>query len=139
MNENHNYINDLDRFIKGEICFDEIKGYISQDKIYWAIIYTGRESLFYSEEEHDLYEKICYADILRICQDLKDNRHEPFHLYRKYLYLKDISAPHILDWDNWIENIKKEMNMEEWVIKRAESWNENYHKEFDWYDDDSDE
>ena len=58
---------DLDRFISGQICFDDIQGYILgiipiERAIRWALKYKSR--YFYTKEEHDIYEKLCYATVL---------------------------------------------------------------------------
>ena len=59
------YADDLDRFIKGQIEFDDIQGCICRGiPIQNAIISALQEASYYSQEEHDLYEKLCYAEVL---------------------------------------------------------------------------
>ena len=55
------YADDLDRFIEGQIGFDEIQSFRLQQKIRLAL----QNGAYYSEREHDLYEKLCYAEVLR--------------------------------------------------------------------------
>ena len=140
MNENNDDTNDLDRFINGEICYEEIQGYIHEDiPIDNAILFAKSNKAFYNDKEHDLYEKICYADVLRSChQFIKDNLHEPVYIYTYYLYLKDISASHKLDWDNLLEKIKKEMIIDKWDMDSGGSYYKTYHEAGSWSDDDYD-
>ena len=64
------YADDLDRFIEGQIGFEEIQSFRLQQKIRLAL----QNGAYYSEREHDLYEKLCYAAVLR---DMKfDNGEE---------------------------------------------------------------
>ena len=51
----NDYAYDLDRFIEGQIRFEDIQGYIPGDiPIQGAIIGALQEVSYYSEEEHDL-------------------------------------------------------------------------------------
>ena len=86
---------DLDRFIQGEIEFEDIEGCICENiSIQDAIIdAAGRDSDF-SDEEHDLYEKLCYADVLLYT---KYNDSQPYNIYAFYLFSKKICSPHKLD------------------------------------------
>lgn len=53
------HTSDLDHFIKGEISFEEIKGFIHEViPIQKEISLSLQDVLFYSEKEHDLYEKL---------------------------------------------------------------------------------
>ena len=56
------YFDDLDRFIEGQIGFEEIQGFVHEDvPLQEAITLALTHARFYSKEEHDLYEKLCYA------------------------------------------------------------------------------
>ena len=91
------YADDLDRFIKGQIEFDDIQG---------AITSALQQASYYSQEEHDLYEKLCYAKVLYSMTF--DNGAE---LYAIYLFAKNGCFPHKLDWDSLLEKIKRESGM----------------------------
>ena len=110
---------DLDRFIQGEIEFEDIEGCICENiSIQNAIIdAAGRDSDF-SDEEHDLYEKLCYADVLLYT---KYNDSQPFNIYAFYLFSKKICSPHKLDWDCLFAMIKKESRMHYNDIKVGKS------------------
>ena len=97
------YADDLDRFIAGQIGFEEIQSFRLQQKIRLAL----QNGAYYSEREHDLYEKLCYAAVLR---DMKfDNGEE---LCAIYLFAKNGCFPHKLDWDRLLEKIKMESGMD---------------------------
>ena len=110
--ESLNHSNDLERFINGEIRFEDIQGDIpghigEGPSIYWSIIDARKEASFYSKNEQDLYEKLCYADALR----LMDDPLEPCEKYVYYLTLKDKCSRHKLDWDCLLNKIKKVSKM----------------------------
>ena len=86
---------DLDRFIQGEIEFEDIEGCICENiSIQNAIIdAAGRDSDF-SDEEHDLYEKLCYADVLFIRNIMTLN----LTIYMHFIYFRKKYARRI----NWI-------------------------------------
>jgi len=101
------YADDLDRFIKGQIEFDDIQGCIRRGiPIQNAIISALQKASYYSQEEHDLYEKLCYAEVLYSMTF--DNGAE---LYAIYLSAKNGCFPHKLDWDSLLEKIKRESGM----------------------------
>ena len=117
--ESLNHSNDLERFINGEIRFEDIQGDIpghigEGPSIYWSIIDARKEASFYSKNEQDLYEKLCYADVLRLMHDFEPCD-EPSELYAKYLALKDKCSQHKLDWDCLLNKIKKisKMNVDD--------------------------
>jgi hypothetical protein len=100
---------DLDRFIEGQIGFDEIQGCICEViPIQNAITSALQEASYYSKEEHDLYEKLCYAAVLR--HMMLDDGAE---LYAIYLFAKNGCFPHKLDWDGLLEKIKRESGMDD--------------------------
>jgi hypothetical protein len=101
------YADDLDRFIKGQIEVDDIRGCICRGiPIQNAITSALQEASYYSQEEHDLYEKLCYAEVLYSMTF--DNGAE---LYAIYLFAKNGCFPHKLDWDSLLEKIKRESGM----------------------------
>ena len=102
------YADDLDRFIKGQIEFDDIQGCIRRGSIQNAIISALQKASYYSQEEHDLYEKLCYAEVLYSMTF--DNGAE---LYAIYLFAKNGCFPHKLDWDRLLEKIKRESGMDD--------------------------
>ena len=97
------YADDLDRFIEGEIGFKEIQSCRLQQKIILAL----KNASYYSEREHDLYEKLCYAAVLRHMK--LDNGEE---LCAIYLFAKNGCFPHKLDWDGLLEKIKMESGID---------------------------
>ena len=116
---------DLDRFINGEICLEEIKGYVhGHVPIENAIINALTNALFY-KNEHDLYEKLCFASVLRTLGIFKQT--EGAYLYGRYLALKDKCRPHKLNWACLLRKIKKESNMNKYEMEEGES-NYNYYK-----------
>ena len=98
------YADDLDRFIEGQIGFEEIQSSELQQKIVLAF----QNKLFYSQEKHDLYEKLCYAAVLR---DMKLD--DGAELYAIYLFAKNGCFPHKLDWNGLLEKIKRESGMDD--------------------------
>ena len=116
---------DLDRFINGEICFEDIKGFIHEDvSIQGAIICAIQNKLFYSEKEHDLYEKLCYSFILRAKNKIQ--YYDTYALYAIYLAAKSKCSPHKLDWNNLLEKIKEESDMDKDDMKRGEEIYKDY-------------
>ena len=116
------YTDDLDRFIEGQIRFEDIQGYLHGDiPIYGAIIGALQEGSYYSEEEHDLYEKLCYAHMLHAIQN-----YDPYALYAYYLVAKDKCSPHKLDWDSLLEKIQMESGMNEGDMERGRGLYEGY-------------
>ena len=97
------YADDLDRFIAGQIGFEEIQSFRLQQKIRLAL----QNGAYYSEREHDLYEKLCYAAVLR---HMKFDKGE--ELCAIYLFAKNGCFPHKLDWDGLLEKIKMESGMD---------------------------
>ena len=68
------YADDLDRFIEGQIRFEDIQGYLHGDiPIHGAIVGALEEASYYSEKEHDLYEKLCYAYVLYVLHITPDS------------------------------------------------------------------
>ena len=97
------YADDLDRFIEGQIGFEEIQSFRLQQKISLDL----QNGAYYSEREHDLYEKLCYAAVLR---HMKLDKGE--ELCAIYLFAKNGCFPHKLDWDGLLEKIKMESGMD---------------------------
>ena len=100
------YADDLDRFIDGEISFEEIQGYIPLGISIQGAIESVFNVKYHPKEEHDLYEKLCYAAVLRHMK-LDDGA----ELYAIYLFAKNGCFPHKLDWDSLLEKIKRESGM----------------------------
>ena len=114
---------DLDRFINGEISFEEIQGCCNEHSdsyIKDCIIFAKVKRCFYSNDEHDLCEKLCYANILRLVNDHKGDEND--WVYAQYLYANDITYPHKMNWDILLEKIIKETNMTEYDMDRGESY-----------------
>ena len=133
------FINDdLDRFIMGEIGFHEIQGRTDHDcSIYWSIISiisARKEASYYSKDEHDFYEKLCYADVLRTIQE-PSLRLSPHNVYAKYLAEKDLCSPHKLDWNLLFEKIKKITEMNKFEMDYGESLYKDYQKGGDLFAD----
>ena len=125
--ESLNHSNDLERFINGEIRFEDIQGDIPghigrRFSIFWSIIDARNKASFYSKNEQDLYEKLCYADAL----SLMDNPLEPCENYAYYLTLKDKCSQHKLDWDCLLNKIKKVSKMNVDDIKTGKKYYKNY-------------
>ena len=116
-NYNMGYADDLDRFIEGQIGFDEIQSFRLQQKIILAL----QDASYYSEKEHDLYEKLCYAYMLHAIPN-----YGSYALYAKYLVAKDKCSPHKLDWDSLLEKIKMESGMDEDDMERGRDLYEDY-------------
>ena len=89
--------------------------------IYGAIIGALQKWSYYSEEEHDLYEKLCYAHMLHAIQN-----YDPYALYAYYLVAKDKCSPHKLDWDSLLEKIQMESGMNEGDMERGRGLYEGY-------------
>ena len=119
------YADDLDRFINGEIRYDDIKGFIHGNiPIQGTIILSLQDASFYSKEEHDLYEKLCYAYLLYVLHITPDC--PPLEYYALYLAAKDECSPHKLNWNNLLEKIKMETGMKEHDMRRGENIYKNY-------------
>ena len=104
-----NNMDDLDRYIQGQIEFEDIQGCINENiSIREAIIDAAGKYSNFSNEEHVLYEKLCYADVLLYT---KYNGAQPYNIYAFYLFQKKISSPHKLDWARLLEKIKRESGM----------------------------
>ena len=127
------WVNDLDRFINGEICFEEILGYIkvgvSRISIQGAIssIFNVKHC---PKEEHNLYEKLCYAEVLHCMEDYD---HE--ELYAIYLFAKGRCFPHKLDWGGLLEKIKSESGINEIDIAYGTSMHEECQRKGGYYSD----
>ena len=100
------YADDLDRFIEGQIGFKEIQSFRLQQKISLALQHAS----YYSEREHDLYEKLCYAAVLRHMK--LDNGEE---LCAIYLFAKNGCFPHKLDWDGCWKRSKWNQGWMPWI------------------------
>ena len=126
------YADDLDRFISGQIRFEDIQDIPIQNEIRNAL----RHAAYYSEKEHDLYEKLCYASVLKGMSFLS-----PRSLYSMYLVAKKLCAPHKLDWDCLLEKIRREAGIDEYEMLCGQDLYERYASgcSSSWYsDDDSD-
>ena len=97
------YADDLDRFIEGQIGFEEIQSSELRQEIALALQNKLRDS----QEEHDLYEKLCYAAVLHYVKF-----YDGWVLYEIYLSAKNACSPHKLDWDRLLEKIKMESGMD---------------------------
>ena len=118
--ENH-IPKDLARFINGEISFEEIHE-DSDPYIKNHIICAFKNTLFYSYDKHDLYEKLCFANIIRLVNLCKKNEEEYDWLYAQYLYARGIAYPHKMNWDILLEKIIKETNMTEYDMVNGENY-----------------
>ena len=108
---------DLDRFINGEICFEDVQGFIHEHvPIQQAIILGLQSALFYSKKEHYLYEKLCYAHMLHAIEN-----YEPYAWYAIYLAAKSKCSPHKMDWDDLLKKIKEELSMDKYDMVRGEN------------------
>ena len=105
------YADDLDRFIDGQIGFEEIQGFIPLGISIQGAIESVFNVKYHPKEEHDLYEKLCYAEVLH-CMQYYDRE----ELYAIYLFAKDRSFPHKLNWDGLLEKIKMGSRMDDVVI-----------------------
>ena len=120
-------INELDRFINGEIDLDEIQSFPLQQDIKSVIKYA---SYFYKEVEHHLYEKLCYAAVLHFMHDYD---HE--ELYAIYLFAKGKCFPHKLDWDGLVESIKRKSGINDRDIVDGTRMYEKCQKKGGYYSD----
>ena len=118
------YADDLDRFIEGQIGFDDIQGCIHEDiPIRGAIVGALQDASFYPNEEHDLYEKLCYAHMLRAMQN-----YDHYALYAIYLAAKSKCSPQKLDWNSLLEKIKEGSGMDENDMLEGEKIYKDYAK-----------
>ena len=125
---------DLDRYIEGQIGFDDIQGYIHEDiPIQSAIIVALEYVSYYSEEEHDLYEKLCYAYVLYVLYIIPNS--PPSEFYAIYLFARGKCSPHKLDWDGLLEKIKMESGMNDVDIARGTSMYKICQKKGGYYND----
>ena len=88
---------DLDRFIDGQIGFEEIQGFVHEDvPIQGAIMLPLTHARFYSKEEHDLYEKLCYAHVLYVLHITPNS--PPVEFYAIYLFVNDTDIARGTSW-----------------------------------------
>ena len=131
------YADDLDRFINGQIRLEDMQAYIKKNtSIQITISRALLDVAYYSEKEHDLYEKLCYASVLNSMGHLSAHS-----LYSKYLVAKRLCAPHKLDWDCLLRKIRMEANINEYAMLYGQDLYERYASgcSSSWYsDDDSD-
>ena len=123
---------DLDRFINGQIEFDEIQGYVKEG----VEIQDAIEGVLHSKcpkDLHDLYEKLCYANVLHSMQF-----DTPSSLYSDYLVAKEVSSAPKLNWDLLLKIIEKKSNMDEYDMARGQGLYEDYKSGFSssWLSDD---
>ena len=128
-------LKDLDRFINGEITWEEIQGIYHDRSVKWLMVDIFTEACYYSKDEHDLFEKLCYANVLRI-NDLFKDTCDYYYTYAKYLYAKDVSFPHKMGWDILLEKIIKETHMSELDIKLGKDYYKTYQETGSWPCDD---
>ena len=114
----------LDRFIQGEIAFSDIDDNIRICELFSLerAIRGALEdvSLLIYIVEDDLFEKLCYANVLWWHQNFD---HEV--LYAIYLFAKGKCPLHKLDWDALLEKLKKEF----WINGRDIVEGTNMYKE----------
>ena len=124
---------DLDRFINGQIEFDEIQGYVKEGVEIQDAIKGVLHSECPSKDLHDLYEKLCYAYVLHDMQF-----YTPHSLYAGYLVAKEVSSPHKLNWDLLLKIIVKKSNMDVYDMSRGQGLYEDYKSGFrsSWLSDD---
>ena len=124
---------DLDRFINGQIEFDEIQGYVKEGVEIQDAIEGVLHSKCPSKDLHDLYEKLCYAYVLHSMQF-----YTPHSLYADYLVAKEVSSPHKLNWDLLLKIIVKKSNMDVYDMSRGQGLYEDYKSGFrsSWLSDD---
>ena len=126
--------NDLDRFIEGRIRFEDMQGYLHGDiPIYGAVIGALEKASYHSQEEHDLYEKLCFAYVLYVLHITPNS--SPAEFYAIYLFAKGICSPHKLDWDGLLEKIKMESGMNDVDIARGTSMYKICQKKGGYYSD----
>ena len=114
-------LNDLDRFINGQIGFEEIQGQVKEGVYIQDAIIGGLSPKCPSKLEHDLYEKFCYATLL-----YRMRFYSPSSLYAEYLVAKEASSPHKLDWDHLLKKIEIESNMDKHDMNRGQWLYEDY-------------
>ena len=103
---------DLDRFINGEIGFEEMQGFIHEDvPIEESIRLALYNGWAYPQKEHDLYEKLCYASVLKLVSRLS-----PHSIYSEYLVAKKLCAPHKLDWDCLLKKIIRKASIDKYAM-----------------------
>ena len=125
---------DLDRFIDGQIGFEEIQGFVHEDvPIQEAIMLALTQIKFYSKEEHYLYEKLCYAHVLYVLHITPNS--PPVEFCAIYFFARGKCSPHKLDWDGLLEKIKMESEVNDVDIARATSWYEQCQKKGGYYSD----
>ena len=131
---------DLDRFINGEISWEEIQDLYDGQPVKWLIVASFTEASYYSQDEHDLFEQLCYANILRITDLHKREGWQDYEkLYADYLLAKDISSTHKMNWDTLLEKIIKETNMSELDMDIGENiLYKTYQETGSWPNDDDD-
>ena len=131
---------DLSRFINGEIAWEEIQDLYNDLPVKWLMISSFEGASFYSKDEHDIFEKLCYANILRTNNDFnKEGLEENAYIYSKYLLAKDISLPHKMDWNILLEKIIRENNMSKLDMDEGERNYKIYRETGSWsYIDDYD-
>ena len=128
---------DLDRFINGQIEFDEIQGYVKEGVEIQDAIKGVLHSECPSKDLHDLYEKLCYAYVLHSMQ-YSMQFYTPSSLYSVYLVAKEVSSPQKLNWDLLLKIIEKKSNMDEYDMARGQGLYEDYKSGFSssWLSDD---
>lgn len=124
---------DLDRFIDGQIGFEEIQGCIPSGITIEGAIITVLNAKYHPKEEHDLYEKLCYAHVLYDLHITPNS--SPAEFYAIYLFAKGICSPHKLDWDGLLEKIKMESGMNDVDIARGTSMYKICQKKGGYYSD----
>ena len=120
------YADDLDRFIEGQIGFEEIQSSELRQEIALALQNKLRDS----QEEHDLYEKLCYAAVLHYVKF-----YDGWVLYEIYLSAKNACSPHKLDWDRLLEKIKMESGMNDFDILHGTDEYEYWQQDGDYFAD----
>ena len=120
----------LDRFIKGEIGFEEIQGCIPSGITIKGAIISVLNAKYHPKEEHDLYEKLCYAEVL-LCMESYTHA----SLCAVYFFARGKCSPHKLDWDGLLEKIKMESGVNDVDIARGTSWYERCQKKGGYYSD----
>ena len=116
------YANDLDRFIDGQIGFEEIQDYIKEDvSVQDSIMDAYKMKASDSKVNHDLCEKLCYASVL-----YNMGFFSPHGLYAIYLTARNNCSPHKLNWDCLLEKIKKELEMTDEDMEHGKCIYEDY-------------
>ena len=127
------FTDDLDRFIKGEIGFEEIQGCIPSGITIKGAIISVLNAKYHPKEEHDLYEKLCYAHVLYVLHITPNS--PPVEFYAIYLFAKGICSPHKLDWSALLEKIKMESGVNDTDTARGTSWYEECQRKGGHYSD----